>query len=128
VRPDSAAGEARFADLVTCELLRDELGGDRRRRWCAATWNGARYLGLDGDLGSLEVGKLADLVVVEGDVTADIHRSRDVVWVMKGGVVYDPDTLATVWPTAGAALDAPWHRQRDGGPAVPWVAAGHGED
>jgi hypothetical protein len=94
----------------------------------AATWNGARYLGLDGDLGSLEVGKLADLVVVEGDVTADIHRSRDVVWVMKGGVVYDPDTLATVWPTQGPPLATPWHSQRAGGPMVPWVAAGHGDD
>ncbi len=86
-----------------------------------ATWNGATYLGLDKDIGSLDLGKLADLVIVDGDVLADIHRSRDVFRVMKGGVVYDPDTLATVWPTQGPPLATPWLDAVTGGQGIPWI-------
>lgn len=40
---------------------------------------------------------------------------------MKGGVLYDPDTLATTWPEPGAPVEPWWHRAHtEGAPTVPW--------
>ena len=58
-----------------------------------ATINGARALGIDDRLGSIEAGKLADLVVVRGDPLDDIKVARDIAVVVKDGVVYDPEEL-----------------------------------
>jgi hypothetical protein len=58
-----------------------------------ATINGARALGMSDKLGTLEVGKLADLFVIEGNPLADIKNTRHVQLVMKSGVVYDPKAL-----------------------------------
>ncbi|HVF41065.1 MAG TPA: amidohydrolase family protein [Gemmatimonadaceae bacterium] len=54
----------------------------------AGTLNGAKLLGWEDRLGSIAVGKLADLVAVPGDPLQDIHRTERVVFVMKDGVVY----------------------------------------
>ncbi len=59
----------------------------------AATINGARALGVDARLGSIEAGKLADLVVVRGDPLDDIKRARDIKLVFKDGIAYDPVEL-----------------------------------
>jgi len=59
----------------------------------AATINGAKALGVDARLGSIEAGKLADLVVVRGDPLDDIKRARDIRLVFKNGVAYDPVEL-----------------------------------
>ncbi len=64
----------------------------------AATLDGARYLGLDADLGSLEPGKLADLIVLDANPLDDIRNSERIAMVMKNGVLYDAD-LNEVWPT-----------------------------
>lgn len=58
-----------------------------------ATLEGARYLGLDGDIGSIEPGKLADLAVIEGDPLADARDSERVRWTVLGGRVYDARTM-----------------------------------
>ena len=61
------------------------------------TANGARVLGVFGDLGTVEAGKLADLVVMRGDLTADPSVVRNVTVVFKDGVGYDsPSMLADV--------------------------------
>lgn len=54
----------------------------------AGTLNGARLLGWDKHLGSLQTGKWADIVAVSGDPLSDIHAMQNVVFVMKNGVVY----------------------------------------
>jgi hypothetical protein len=58
-----------------------------------ATWNGAKYTGTLADRGSIERGKLADLVVVDGDPTKDISVIRRPLLTMKGGVVFYPSEI-----------------------------------
>ena len=55
--------------------------------------NGARILGVDDELGTIEVGKVADLVVIEGDLTADPAVIRNVTTVFKDGIGYDSPKL-----------------------------------
>ena len=59
----------------------------------AGTIESARSLGYDQDVGSLEPGKLADLVVLDADPTVDIRNSDKVVKVMIGGRLYNAATL-----------------------------------
>jgi imidazolonepropionase-like amidohydrolase len=58
-----------------------------------ATINGARALGVSDKLGTIEVGKLADVFVVRGNPVADIKNTRNVELVIKSGFVYDPGAL-----------------------------------
>ncbi|WP_139924002.1 amidohydrolase family protein [Hymenobacter sp. DG01] len=57
----------------------------------AATVNAAELLGQTPNLGTVEAGKLADLVAVEGDPVQDINAMQRVRFVMKQGVVYRQD-------------------------------------
>jgi imidazolonepropionase-like amidohydrolase len=54
----------------------------------AGTLNGAKLLGWDKNLGSLQPGKWADILAVSGDPLTDIHAMQNVVFVMKNGVIY----------------------------------------
>ena len=59
----------------------------------AATINGANALGIGDKLGSIEPGKLADLVVIKGNPFEDIKTTRNIQFVMKDGAIYYPDIL-----------------------------------
>jgi len=63
-----------------------------------ATLDGAKMIGIDKDIGSLEVGKIADLVVLNGNPLQDIHQTANIAYVMKGGRLYLADTLDEQWP------------------------------
>jgi imidazolonepropionase-like amidohydrolase/Tol biopolymer transport system component len=61
-----------------------------------ATIAPAHTLGLDSQLGSLKVGKLADILVVDGDVSKDIRLSDRVVYTMVNGRLYNAETMNEV--------------------------------
>jgi Tol biopolymer transport system component len=64
----------------------------------AATMHGAEAIGYAQDLGSIEAGKLADLVVLKDDPLKDIHNTSSIRYVMKNGELYEGDTLDQIWP------------------------------
>jgi hypothetical protein len=74
-----------------------------------ATNEGAYFLGAQDDVGSLTGGKLADLMVLNSNPLDDIRNTTDILYVMKGGRLYDGMTLDELWP-----------RQREYGPR-PWI-------
>ena len=77
----------------------------------AGTINAARALGVDSRLGTIEQGKYADLIVIQGDPLTDITDTRDVRIVMKAGHLYEPrELLDSVRGQMGPAssADADW--------------------
>jgi imidazolonepropionase-like amidohydrolase len=88
-----AAGTDIFHGLGRFDALPEELGimvqhgMDPADALVAATRNGARALGLEHDLGTIERGKRADLLAIEGDPTRDISALRRVALVVQSGQV-----------------------------------------
>jgi Tol biopolymer transport system component len=76
-----------------------------------ATILGAESIGFGRDLGSLEPGKLADLVILDADPLEDIRNTAAVRHVMKNGRLYEGATLNEVWPTARTLPTFHWQRQ-----------------
>jgi imidazolonepropionase-like amidohydrolase len=66
--------------------------------WRAATRDAADKMGYLQDLGTVERGKLADLIVLDADPLADIRNSTKIRWVVKNGEVFEGLTLKQVWP------------------------------
>jgi imidazolonepropionase-like amidohydrolase len=91
VGTDSMAGFALHHELE----LDVEAGIPAREVLQNATLNAARIMSLDKDLGSIAPGKLADLVLVNGNPADHISDIRKTVLVVKDGVVYKPAELYT---------------------------------
>ena len=77
-----------------------EQEAEARYRLRTTTIDAARHLGMDAHIGSIEVGKLADIAVINGDILADFRQSDRVTYTMVNGRLFDADTMQEMGPTA----------------------------
>jgi len=75
-----------------------------------ATINPARYMGFAKDLGSLETGKLADLLIIDGNPLQDIRVTDKIAFVVQNGRIYEGGTLAE--KVTGERKVAPFYWQK----------------
>jgi imidazolonepropionase-like amidohydrolase len=83
---------AGYGSQQTIELL-TQAGFSPIEAIRIATYNGAKALGLEDKIGSIEVGKQADLVVIDGDISQNIENIRKIHWVFKHGVGFDSQRI-----------------------------------
>lgn len=88
----------------------------------AATLNGAEYIGMGSDLGSLEKGKLADLLILDKNPLDDIQNSNTIIYTMVNGRLYDAKTMNELgneakertsfyWENNNYNQAFPWHEE-----------------
>jgi imidazolonepropionase-like amidohydrolase len=77
---------------IEMELLQD-AGLTPAEVVVAATFGGARAMGLENDIGTVEPGKLADLLILQRDPTIDIRNARTIEWIIKEGRATRVDRL-----------------------------------
>jgi cytosine/adenosine deaminase-related metal-dependent hydrolase len=73
-----------------------------------ASRHGATFLGMEDDLGSIAVGKLGDLMVLNGNPLENIRNTANIQYVMKAGVLYDANSLDQLWPRSVKFGDYYW--------------------
>ena len=76
----------------------------------AATATAAEAMGMADDIGTLEVGKLADLIVLDRSPLEDLKNTNSIRYVMKAGTLWNADTMDEVWPTKRVRPRGLWER------------------
>lgn len=79
----------------------------------AATIDGAAIVGINEDLGSIEVGKLADMVILKANPLENIRNTEDIDRVIQNGRLYDGDTLDQIWPDTTPLAPYWWWSEDD---------------
>ena len=88
----------------------------------SATLNGANYLGLDDQIGSIETGKLADFIVLDKNPLEDIQNTESVVYTIINGRLFDASTMNEIgntekarkpfyWENTKFSQNFPWHEE-----------------
>ena len=93
------------------ELWATASGTSNMNALKVATILGAKSLGLDGDIGSIEVGKLADFIILDKNPLENIRNTNTILQVMKNGRLYDGNTLDEVYPRKKKAKGFWWNQQ-----------------
>lgn len=102
----------------------------------AATLNGAEAIGMSKDLGSLEVGKLADLIVIDKDPLENIENSQYITYTMTNGRLYETSSMNEVgnydnkrkkfyWENEGYNDNFDWHDTSHGSSLPGGCLQGH---
>ena len=78
----------------------------------AATIDGAEIIGRHDEIGSIEPGKFADLVILDANPLDDLRNTNEIGRVMQNGRLYDADTMDQVWPEE-KALEPFWFWDED---------------
>lgn len=79
----------------------------------AATATAADVMGMEDDIGSLEVGKLADLIVLDRSPLEDLQNTTSIRYVMKAGTLWSGDTMDEVGPLKRVRPKGLWDESRD---------------
>jgi imidazolonepropionase-like amidohydrolase/Tol biopolymer transport system component len=87
------------------------------------TMHSAEAIGLQQDVGSLEAGKLADLLVLDRNPLDNIKNTNSIRYVMKNGELYEGDTLNMVWPQQKPLPKQFWWGTEPKAPPAPTTAA-----
>lgn len=80
-----------------------------------ATIKGCEALGLDKDLGSLETGKIADILIMNENPLDNLRNTNTLTHVIKNGVVYDANTLDEIAPVEKKAETFHWQTKKPQG-------------